>query len=92
MTEQQHRSEVCTWVTWHAGELAALGIPSVLALTVSAWFWAVAAVGGAGWAAHEIRQQQRRHALNPSNRQQVTSTHDTPRETTTASSTAREGA
>ena len=94
MTEQQHRTEVCTWVTWHAGELAALGLPSVLAVTVSAWFWAVAAVGGAGWAAHELRQQHRRRALIAATRQHLTNTHDETAapETSNASGAACEGA
>ena len=93
MTEQQPRAEACTWVAWHTGELAALGLPSVLAVTVSTWFWAVAALGGAGWAVHELRQQQRRRALTTATtRQQVTSTHDTATETSTANAAAREGA
>lgn len=82
MTEQhsgrQCRVEVTAWVAWHAGELVALGIPSVLALTVSVWFWAVAAIGGAGWVSHEIHQQRRRRVLRASQtRQQVTGAADT---------------
>lgn len=93
MSEQQHRTEVCTWVAWHSAELAALGTPCVLAVTVSTWFWAVAALGGAGWAVHELRQQQRRRALTTATRQQVTSTDETAAtETSSASGAAREGA
>jgi hypothetical protein len=93
MTEQQPRAEVCTWAAWHAAELSALGIPSAMALTVSAWFWAVTAASGAGWAVHEVRQQHRRRALNTTTREQVTSTDDTASsETTAASGAAREGA
>ena len=93
MTEQQHRTEVCTWAAWHTGELAALGLPSVLAVTVSTWFWAVAALGGAGWAAHELHQQQRRRALTAGTRQQVTSTDETAAtETSSARAAGREGA
>jgi hypothetical protein len=92
MNQQQHRTEVCTWVAWHSAELAALGTPCVLAVTVSTWFWAVAALGGAGWAAHELRQQQRHRALTTATRQQVTSTDDTATETSAASAAGCEGA
>lgn len=95
-THQPCRAEVCAWVACHAGELAALGTPAVLAATVSTWFWAVTALSGAGWATHEIRQQHRRRALQPAKpHQQVASTdqsatnHDEP---TTASGAARDGA
>lgn len=93
-TGQQCRAEVTVWVAWHAVELVALGVPSVLAMTVSVWFWAVAALSGAGWAAHEIRQQHRRRALQPAKTtQQVTDAHDTATtESATANGSASEGA
>ena len=93
-THQPCRTEVCAWVACHAGELAALGTPAVLAATVSTWFWAVTALSGAGWTVHEIRQQHRRRALKPAtSRQHIPGTHDSaPTETSTASGAAREGA
>lgn len=91
-TGQQSRAEVTAWVAWHAAELAALGIPSVLAMTVSVWFWAVAALSGAGWATHEIRQQHRRRALQPAKTtQQVTDAHDTTVTESAGSGSASEG-
>ena len=93
-TNQPCRTEVCAWVACHAGELAALGTPAVLAATVSTWFWAVTALSGAGWATHEIRQQHRRRALQPAtSRQHVTSSATTASDNTTAANDpAREGA
>lgn len=95
-TQQPCRTEVCAWVACHAGELAALGTPAVLAATVSTWFWAVTAVSGAGWATHEIRQQHRRRALKPATPGQHATNNDATsaasEETTTATGPAREGA
>lgn len=51
------------WVAGHTAELVALGLPVALALTTSIWLWAVAAVIGAAWIAHEIRQYRRRAAF-----------------------------
>ncbi|MBA8827097.1 hypothetical protein FHX42_004481 [Saccharopolyspora lacisalsi] len=54
---------VASWIAWHAGELAAVGIPAVAALTLSAWLWGLVALAGGVWAAHEIRQVRQQRAL-----------------------------
>ena len=49
---------VSEWIKWHAVELAAVGVPLVLALAVTVWF-ALLAVPAAGlWAAHEAKQRR----------------------------------
>jgi hypothetical protein len=50
------RTEVaCRWIGWHVAELGGIGIPLVLAVTVSAWFTAVAVLVALAWAVHEYR-------------------------------------
>lgn len=56
------------WVGWHATELVALGLSVSLALTVSIWLWAVAALLGTAWIAREIGQYRRRAALRAQRR------------------------
>ena len=92
MTEQQRRTQVTRWVAWHAAETAALGVPAVLALTVSAWFWAVVVVAGAGWAVHELRQQRRLRTLHAAKTDQLTNTSDSTPETDSPAGSARENA
>lgn len=54
-------SQVVTWIGWHLGELAAVGVPAVLAVSVHP-LWAVPAAVVAGtWAAHEVRAARRNH-------------------------------
>lgn len=59
-----------SWAAWHAGELAAVGLPSAGAAMVSPWFWVLTAAATATWAGHET--QQRRH------RQQMLAAPDHP--------------
>lgn len=92
MTEQQRRTQVTRWVAWHAAELAALGVPALLAITVSAWFWAVAAVAGAGWAVHELRQQRRRKRLQTAKTHQLTHPSPSTPDTNSSAGPARENA
>ena len=92
MTEQQPTTQVSRWVTWHAAELVALGVPVVLAITVSAWFWALAVLAGAGWAVHEIRQQRRRKRLHTAKTQQLSAPGPSSPDTDAAAGPARENA
>lgn len=92
MTEQQRRAQVTRWVAWHAAELAALGVPALLAITVSTWFWAVAAVAGIGWAVHEVRQQRRRKRLHTAKTHQVTHHSPSQPDTDPSAGSARENA
>ncbi|ALG05781.1 hypothetical protein [Kibdelosporangium phytohabitans] len=59
-TRQLRATHAVAWVGWHVLELTAVGVPTVLAVTVDGWWAALAAVVGAGWAGHEI-QLTRRH-------------------------------
>lgn len=72
-----HQNPVTAWVGWHAVELAALGVPVGLAITVSAWFWALAVLAGAGWVVHEIRQHRRVQTLRSALTQQHLTTAET---------------
>lgn len=92
MTEQQRREQVTRWVAWHAAELAALGVPAVLAVTVSAWFWAVVVVAGAAWAVHEVRQQRRRRTLHTAKTQQLSNPSPSSPDTDHPADPARENA
>jgi hypothetical protein len=46
---------VCRWIGWHLAELAGIGVPLLLAVTVSAWFTTVSALVALLWAVHEYR-------------------------------------
>src|SRR5699024_6134295 len=46
-----------SWIAWHAGELAAVGVPSLGAATVHPLLWVLTAGAGAAWGTHEYRQQ-----------------------------------
>lgn len=62
--EGEASDPLVVWVRWHLVELAGVGAPLVLAVTVSWWF-AVLAAGAAGaWAAQENRQAHRHRRLN----------------------------
>lgn len=56
-------SPVVQWIGWHLAELAGVTVPAVLAVTVDAWWAALAVLVAAAWTAHELRLRQRRHAL-----------------------------
>lgn len=53
------------WLTWHWFEIASVVLPLALAVTVSAWFAAVAAVFAASWVTNEVRVRQRNRAIQP---------------------------
>jgi hypothetical protein len=54
---------VIRWVGWHLGELTGVGVPLVLAVTVSVWLALIGVLIGALWAMHEIRVSRRHRAL-----------------------------
>jgi hypothetical protein len=63
MTEHKTRTDVAVaWVGWHLGELAGVGVPLLLAATVSGWFALLAAVVAAAWVAHEITHTRTQRA------------------------------
>ena len=51
------------WVAWHAGELAAVTGPSLVAVAVTPWAWVATAATGGAWLLHEVRQNRSRRAL-----------------------------
>lgn len=51
---------VVHWLGWHLAELLGVGVPLVLAVTVSVWWLVLAATAGAAWGAHELRVARRR--------------------------------
>lgn len=71
---------VVHWLGWHLAELLGVGVPVALAVTVSVWWLALAAVTGAAWAAHELRvARRRRQALQTASpRPAVASSPTTP--------------
>jgi hypothetical protein len=50
---------VLSWIGWHLGELAAVGVPAVLAVTTHPLWTVPAVVVAAGWVAHEVRLARR---------------------------------
>lgn len=54
---------VAGWATWHAGELAAVAGPSLVAVAVTPWAWVATAASGGAWLLHEVRQARSRRAL-----------------------------
>ncbi|WP_019810206.1 hypothetical protein [Saccharomonospora halophila] len=78
----QHESTrtdvVVTWIGWHLGELLAVGVPLVLALSVSLWFLGLAVLIGATWAVHEVRLAREQRALRAAaERRRLTSASST---------------
>jgi hypothetical protein len=51
------------WLGWHVLELAGVGVPLGLAVTVDGWFAVLAVAAGAGWTGHEIQLARRHRAL-----------------------------
>jgi hypothetical protein len=56
---------VASWVGWHLAELLGVGVPAVLAVTVSLWWLGVALLAGAFWLAHETRRLHRQQPSTP---------------------------
>lgn len=54
--------QVVSWIGWHIGELVAVGLPLLLAATITWWLLALSVLAGGLWAGHEWRlhRQQRR--------------------------------
>lgn len=48
------------WVWWHSVELAAVVVPLVLSIVVSAWFLVLSIAAAAAWLGHEKRPGARR--------------------------------
>jgi hypothetical protein len=59
----ERTDRVVSWVGWHLGELAGVGVPTVLAATVHPWWTVPAVVVALGWVAHEVRLSRRVKAL-----------------------------
>lgn len=59
----QAASPVATWIRWHVVELACIGTPIVLAVTVWAWIAVLVAPAAVAWAAHELRLSRHRADL-----------------------------
>lgn len=57
---------VLTWVGWHLGELTAITVPVVLAVSVHPLWMVPAAAVATAWAANEVRL---RHHRTPDDRQ-----------------------
>lgn len=51
--------QAVTWVGWHIAELAAIGLPLLLAVTVSWWLAGLSVLAGAAWAVHEVTTRRR---------------------------------
>lgn len=51
---------VLSWIGWHLGELAAVGLPTVLAVTTHPLWTVPAVIVAAGWVAHEMRLARQR--------------------------------
>jgi hypothetical protein len=47
--------QAADWIGWHLIELAAVGVPAVLAATVAVWLVSLSAVAALAWTAAEIR-------------------------------------
>lgn len=54
---------VMCWVGWHLGELLGVGVPLVLAVTISGWFVLLSVLVLAGWVAHEERTARRQQVM-----------------------------
>lgn len=50
--------QVASWLGWHLGELVGVGVPLVLAITVSGWFGVASMVVLAAWVVHELRMRR----------------------------------
>ncbi|MBP2330622.1 hypothetical protein JOF56_011007 [Kibdelosporangium banguiense] len=69
---------IVAWLGWHVLELAGVGVPLGLAVTVDGWFAVLALAAGAGWTGHEIQLARRHRALRPGTahaRKSLTSTN-----------------
>jgi hypothetical protein len=81
------------WVVFHAGELAGIAVPLLLAVAVAAWFGLLAVVAAVWWVVHEIRDHLRHRAIPvAADRRRLTTARDTtpPSDTTTNPETRRE--
>lgn len=52
-----------SWVGWHIGELFAVGLPLVLAATVSVWCALISVLAGTAWAVHEARHAREQRSV-----------------------------
>ncbi|MCR3719925.1 MULTISPECIES: hypothetical protein [Prauserella salsuginis group] len=51
--------QAVAWVGWHIAELAAIGLPLLLAVTVAWWLAGISVLAGALWVGHEATRRQR---------------------------------
>jgi hypothetical protein len=63
------------WVAFHAGELAGLAVPVLLAVTLSAWFGLLAVVASVWWVAHEVRDHRRQQEIRAAADRRRITTH-----------------
>ncbi|PXY17888.1 hypothetical protein BAY59_35465 [Prauserella coralliicola] len=83
-----------SWIGWHIGELVAVGLPLLLAVTVTWWLLGLSVLAGGVWVLHEARtrreQQQVRQqgALPPAPADQDATDDETAGQ---ATEDAREG-
>lgn len=54
---------VVSWIGWHIGELVAVGVPLLLAATVTVWLAALSLLAGTAWAIHETHQARTQRAI-----------------------------
>lgn len=68
LTEHQRRvldgeltrtDHVVSWIGWHIGELAAVGVPLLLAAAVTWWLAVLSVLAGVVWVAHEATHRRR---------------------------------
>jgi hypothetical protein len=59
----RHGRRIVAWLGWHVLELAGVGVPLGLALTVDGWWAVLAVAAGVGWTGHELQLARRHRAL-----------------------------
>ncbi|MEU3272543.1 hypothetical protein ABZ639_17015 [Saccharomonospora sp. NPDC006951] len=51
--------QTVAWIGWHIAELAAVGLPLVLAVTTAWWLIGISVLAGAAWITHEVTTRRR---------------------------------
>lgn len=60
---KQNTSPIAAWLRWHVVELACIGVPVFLAVTVWAWIAVLAGPAAVAWAIHELKLSRHRADL-----------------------------
>jgi hypothetical protein len=60
-----------SWIGWHLGELAAVGVPTFLAVTAHPLWTVPALIVAAGWVTHEVQLARRKTRTGRTNRADV---------------------